>query len=825
MAIRNRRASDLLLGVALLALASGPTLAQDAGAPPATAPSTSTAAPAGGPSDPQDEIVVVGTAGGGVRRQSASYAVTTLDAAAIERIAPSSTADLLRVVPGVSVESSGGQSGANIFVRGFPSGSDAEFVTFEQEGVPVFPPPTLSFLENSQLVRFDETVARVEAVRGGTGVLFGAGQPGLTVNQVEKRGGDEVHALAKISGTDFGTVRGDALVSGPVGKDTTALVGGFYAAGNSIRDPRFTAEQGGQIYANIDHKFSGGELFVYGRYLNDKGQWLLPIPINTSNNGRTISGYPGFDFGSGTFIGPDNRVTTRNDGSRVDLAAGRGAKIGNVGFNADYDLTSEVHVRDRFNWLGGAANTVGLVPAGTPTTAGAVAAGYSTTIAPTTLGSLTYVSGGDVAGDATTPVGEAGVWTVYKTISAEVNDGAFEWKHNNNTLTAGFYYAHTYTRDSWNLGNTLLLTLTPNARRLNLTLADGRPATRDGFIQGSFFLVNANYRSDDYAPYVHDEWKISDKLKVDGGFRWQEHDVTGQIQNQNKANLDGNPNTLYDNADNVFQPGFQPITYKGNEFSGTAGVDYEASRHLGAFARYSRGNVFPFFDNLRSGLSQVQTVDSYEVGLKATTTLVRAYLTYFHNDFNGLATTQITSGNPVPSFGGARTNGVELEGAITPIEGLSLGFAATYLDAKYQNFLSNVVTVVLPNGKTQTTFTNDSGNQVQRQPKWAFRIAPSYETALSDKIRGSVFASYDYVGNRYSDVENQQGLPEYGKLDAGVALTIEKRLTLQVTADNLTNEIGLTEGNPRVLGSQGTGTIYARPILGRSFTFSATFSY
>ena len=809
-----RIASNLLCGAAFLALASTASAQTEGTAPPAattaTGPSQSTASPGDAAAAPGDEIVVVGTAGRGIRRQTASYAVTTLDSAAINRLAPQSTADLLRVVPGVSVESSGGQNGANIFVRGFPSGGDAEFVTFQQEGVPVFPPPTLSFLENSQLVRFDQTVSRVEAIRGGTGVLFGAGQPGLTINQVEKRGGEDFHALAKISGTDFGTVRGDAYASGPLGKDTTGFIGGFYAAGNGIRDPRFTAEQGGQIYANIDHKFERGEFFLYGRYLNDKGQWLLPIPTNTSNNGKSVSSYPGFDFGSGTFIGPDNRVTTRNDGTRVDLADGRGAKVGDVGFNADYDLTSEIHVRDRFNWLGGAANTVGLVPAGTPTTAGAVAAGAAPGGA---FGTLTFASGGGTAGSAATPVGEAGVWTVYKTVSAEVNDGAFEWKHGRNTLTAGFYYAHTYTRDSWNLGNTLLLTLTPNARRLNLTLADGRPATRDGFLQGSFYRVNATYESDDYAPYIHDEWKVTDKLKVDGGFRWQEHDVKGRIQNLASSNLDGNPATLYDNGDTVFAPGFAPIRYKGDEFSGTAGIDYEADRHLGAFARYSRGNIFPFFDNLRSGLSHIEKVDSYEVGVKATYPFARAYLTYFHNDFTGLSTTQITNGAPITSTGGARTNGVELEGAITPLAGLSLGFSATYLDAKYQNFFSN------------GGLTNDSGNQVQRQPEWAFRIAPSYERDLTDTLRGAVFASYDYVGDRFSDVENQQTLPEYGKLDAGLALTIEKRLTLQVTADNLTNEIGLTEGNPRVLGTQGTGTIYARPILGRSFTFSATFTY
>ena len=69
-------------------------------------------------------------------------------------------------------------------MRGYPSGGDAVFVTFQSSGTPIFPPPTLSFLENSQLIRIDNTVARVEAVRGGTGSLFSNGQPGLTVNLV-----------------------------------------------------------------------------------------------------------------------------------------------------------------------------------------------------------------------------------------------------------------------------------------------------------------------------------------------------------------------------------------------------------------------------------------------------------------------------------------------------------------------------------------------------------------------------------------------------------------------------------------------------------------
>ena len=823
MTARHRFMGTVLAGGALAAMAaaSGTAAAQDApsvpagvdvpaspqpGGDPAAAPAAASAEPAA------EEIVVVGTAGAGVRRQSAAFAVTTVDRAAIEKLNPQSTADLLRIVPGITVESSGGQNGANIFVRGFPSGGDAEFVTFQLEGVPVFPPPTLSFLENSQLVRLDETLDRVEAVRGGTGPLYGAGQPGLTVNVVQKRGTDQLHGLAKVSGTDFGTIRGDGYVSGPLGHDTTALIGGYYASGNGIRDPRFTAEEGGQISANIEHKFARGSITIFGRYLNDHGQWLLPIPIAQTNG--QISGYPGFDYGSGTLVGPETRVTTRNDGTRVNLANGRGAKVGSAGLNFDYEVVNEIKFRDRFNWLHGTANTTGLVPSGTPTTAGAVAAGYGSGETTATIGQLSLVNGGGViANAANLPVAIAGIWTVGKRIDAEVNDGSFEWKHRRNTLTVGFYYAHTEAHDDWNLGNNILLTLEPNARRLNLTLADGRVATRDGFIGGSFFRENNDYGSDDYAVYVNDEWQLTDQLRVDGGFRWQEHDVDGQLANLSSADLDGNPNTLYDNGNTVFAPGFSTFRYRGNDFAGSAGLNYDYNRHLGGFLRYSRGNVFPFFDNLRSGLPQTQKVDSYEAGLKITYPFARAYVTYFHNDFTGLATTQITNGAPIVSTGGAKTDGVELEGAITPFTGFNFGFAATYLDSHYVNFFSN------------GGLLDDSGNQTQRQPRWSFRLAPSYEHRITEDVKASIFSSFYYTGDRYSDVENTQVLPEYVKWDLGIAATVREKLTFQVSADNLTNELGLTEGNPRVIGTQGNGAIYARPILGRSITFSAAYKF
>ena len=57
---------------------------------------------------------------------------------------------------------------------------------------------------------------------------------------------------------------------------------------------------------------------------------------------------------------------------------------------------------------------------------------------------------------------------------------------------------------------------------------------------------------------------------------------------------------------------------------------------------------------------------------------------------------------------------------------------------------------------------------------------------------------------------------------------LDSHLRLQVAGANLTNEIGLTEGNPRTdaLVGQGTGdAIYARPIFGRTLRLSLTYSW
>lgn len=752
-----------------------------------------------------EEIIVTGTAGGGVNRQDAAFAITSINSDAIDRAAPNSTADLFKVIPGVSAESSGGQNGANIFVRGYPSGGDAEFVTLMVQGVPFFSPPTLSFLENTQLIRIDETIERVEAVRGGTGALFGNGQPGLTVNFVQKEGGRDFEGLVKASITDYGDLRGDMLLSGPLGENTSFMVGGYYSSGEGIRSPGFTAEKGGQITANVRHDLDKGSILVFARYLNDRGQWLLPIPV--IRDGNKVRQFGNIDPGTGVLAGPETRLSTLPDGTRTDLADGRGAKLINLGTNFDYEIGEGFQLRYRASYLKGDADTTGLVPASTATTANAYAASLGSTV-----GSLTYVNGGQaVAG--TQQVIRAGTWIVRKQIEDFTNDLAVEWESGNNKFTVGAYYSDFSSDDQWNLGNVHLLTAENNGRLLNLTLANGQIATNNGFTQGSFFNVNAAYDGREYAFYAVDEFQITPELRFDAGLRYQNYKATGTIENNSSVDTDNNPNTLYNNGTAVLNGTFRNIAYKKGAWSWTAGLNYDVSSSVGVYARYNRGNTNPFFDNLRDGIFVSPRVDNFEGGVKVRTDLVSLYATLFHTKFKGLVTTVIQNGAPVADIGGARSTGIELEGQIRPIDNFAIAFSGTWLDAKYRDFFAGGGTVDL------------SGNRVQRQPKWQWRVTPSYDIEFGDNSKVSLHSTFSYVGDRFSDTANTQSLPNYFKIDAGVTVDVNDALTFAVTADNLTDKVGLTEGDPRTLGQAGGEVVNARPILGRSFRFSAAYKF
>jgi len=357
--------------------------------------------------DNAEVIVVSGTPGGaGIRKIDASFAVTNIDASDIEKLAPKSTADLFKAIPGVWVESSGGESGANVFVRGFPGGGDAPFLTIALENSPIYPAPTLSFLENSQLFRIDDTIEMVEGLRGGPNPVVSNGQPGLTTNFRLKRGGESTEASAKYTISDYGLNRVDVVASGALDDDLYYMVGGYIKSSEGIREAGFNSEQGNQFTVNITKVFDKGELNLYTRQTDDRGTWYLPTPLNVE----------GIDANY-TQIGPLNRQGTITYGPNdttesFDFGEGRGWDGHVSGGSLKLDLGNDWQLVDRFNLTKGQANTFGLVPNGSATVVANVADNGETA-----TGAVT----GTVY-DGDTPIQQIGRWVVLKDIEAFTND-------------------------------------------------------------------------------------------------------------------------------------------------------------------------------------------------------------------------------------------------------------------------------------------------------------------------------------------------------------------------------------------------------------------
>ncbi|WDS34701.1 TonB-dependent receptor [Pseudoxanthomonas sp.] len=753
-----------------------------------------------------DTVVVSGTAQfKGLRKRDTSFSITTATAEQMREAVPQSTADLLKITPGVWAEPSGGGTGANIFVRGMPSEGDAPFVTMQLDGAPLYPPPTLSFLENSTLFRLDDTVERMEVLRGGSSPIFSNGQAGITVNFIQKTGQDTPEGSVRLTTGSDSLQRIDVYAGGALGNGWYASAGGFFRKTDGVRDPQFDADKGGQFSATLSKRWDSGDVTFYARHLDDNNAFYTPIPLISRNNGSDLSSFPGLDAKTGTLLSNDFRHVTLPVGPNGetitrDLADGRGVNIDLFGGSLNWQA-GDWTIADRFNVMGGDAPTNALFTGAAPITLGDYIASFGST------GTGTYTNGGGVV-DPNQQVLQAGWWVVDKHLSSFTNDLRLSRQlFEGNTLTFGVYYAKYSSRDTWYLGNNMLLTAENNARRVDVTLDDGRQVTRDGFTGTSTFALREDFEGRNTAAFVADEWEINDRLRLDLGARYEQQKVTGDVHDTATIDLDGDPNTLYDNNTSISLPGITHYDQTDKKFSWTAGLNLKLNEQVSLFARANSGLKFPGFDNLRDGNNKVQEVDQYELGLKSGSRMYDLYLTGFYNTFkHSPYQAFLADGTSYATNGDSRAYGLELEGAIRPFGGFELAGTGVWLKANYRNY---------------EEFT---GNQVMRQPKLQYRLTPSYYWALPMGDL-KIFATYSHVGQRFADLANAQILPSYYTVDVGASLHVGDHWEVTASGSNVTDELGLTEGNTQVMGAATGGVFMGRPIAGHQYQMSLAYRW
>lgn len=794
-----------------------------------------------------DEIVVTGTAQRDVRKLETSFAITTVNAREIEQKDPLSTAGLMQAIPGFHVESSGGQVGNNVFARGLPADGSFRFVALHEDGLPVFESPELPFMNADAFHRLDATTRTMEAVRGSTGSIFASNAPGGLINFVSHTGGEELAGLAKITVGDYGLFRTDFNYGGPLADsdDWRFNVGGFYRFDNGVRDPGFPANRGGQVKANVTRLLDNGYVRVRAKIMDDRSIFYLPVPLQNPGDPR---GVPGFDPNFGTMTSADMarvRIPTPDDGvMEHNLRDGVRVTLRQIGGEASFDLGSGFSIRDNFRFTTGKVDFSAIFSVFAPVDAIAFAQQKMIELGGTGFEYNFATNPGAPLNPATLNgnglVTESGWWRVQVPYDQFVNDLRFTHESRGeieNTVTAGFYFANYSTDEFWNFNN-VLHEVRDQPRLIDLTVT-GTPTgpvdvTRNGFTRFGDFFRNAANNAFVFAGYLSDTWRATDRLTFDVGVRFEHHDLDGNTEVLETFDL-GDPTTLADDSFVWGSGQFVPYQKDYNEvaFSGGVNVDITSDR-LAAFGRGTTGYRIPDFDQFNGQTSgdpivapPVQDVTMIEGGLKYSSPQVGAFVTLFYSKITDQPFTDEVidpnTGQTVrqSALSDAETFGVEIEAIAEPGHGFRFDLNATLQNPE----LSNVrFEEGAPPGIDPSVF---DGNQVRRIPEVIVQFTPSYSVPIRGPQEAELFGIWYFVSERFEDFSNRGALPEYSRFDLGARVGLSERVSVQANVHNISNTIGLTEGNPRA--GQVVGDLpdlfLARPILGRSGRVALTYRF
>jgi outer membrane receptor protein involved in Fe transport len=809
-------------------------------------------------SDIDEVVITTGRAGLEQRTKlDTSYSVTNIDQERLRLQGPTSVTESLKSVPGFWVEASGGEASGNVRARGIPVDGFGS-ITLLEDGMPVQNDPALGYLNADQAFRLDETIDRIEVVRGGPSSVFYSNAPAGAVNFIPRAVGDHAEGVAKYTAGDYGLNRIDAWYGAPIG-DWKVSAGGFYRYDNGIRDPGFHGDNGGQFRATLGRDFEGGRVSFDFKRLDDTVYLDLGIPMRVNSDGK-IRAVPGFNSNFGTLAGPETssvQMQTVNATGFPATGAGAGPLVPGTPFSFDntlgtqvkrtqlttsleFDLGDGFHLSDRIRYdetntlrNGVYPNTVASASTFLSQQAKPLASFYPTG---TSL-QLIYTDTGTPFNTPNGLVIVGGLRSVTSPVKELMNDTRlmreFEVGSQTHDATLGFYVANV-TQNFNRYSSTALLNVQENARLLDIVAVDASgkvvsTLTDHGIYHYGYEWANANGQATNTAFYLADEWQITRALRLDAGARWEQVHMTANTEESETVKLGTSATSAMLTGNGQFVHFNQTFSKVG----WTVGGNWQFTDHSGLFARFTPAFRLPSLSTYTTaGLTAsnntvakpiTQTMDFGEIGFKFATEWTELYTTAFWTKYNNAGFTNyvfnINSPTPQPQnlYADTRTYGLELEGGFYPVSWFDLTFSSTLERPEYDGLRYTDNAGVLH---------DYDGNQLIRVPKISARIVPGFNL-FDQRLRLQV--SWEWEGARYVDTANSVVLPHYDVLNFSGRLAVTGRFNLYGYIDNVTNSMGLTEGNPRVGEVQnadaGASTFIARPILGRAYRLSMMYRF
>lgn len=724
-----------------------------------------------------ERVVVTGTSTASSKMKT-SVSISTLEADTIKNAAPLSAAEVLRSVPGVRSESSGGEGNANITVRGVPiSAGGARYVQIQEDGLPVLQSGDFNFITPDSYVKIDGTLDHLEVVRGGSASTLATNAPGGIINFITKTGEEKGGHIAISRGLGYDETRYDFDYGAPISDKTRFFIGGSYRTGEGVRNTGMSTEGGGQIRGNITHELDNGWIRLSFKHLDDKAPTALPVPVQVVN--QQIHEIPGIDPRTVSFYSPywvrDVVLSKNNTPVSTNVNDGLKVKSDSVGLEGSFNLGDGWTLSDKFRTSDNSGRFAGVFAANNGT-----------------VGNYTFATGPN-KGKAYN--GRAFSAVVFNTSIDDAGNTLNDTKlaktfaladGSKLTTTAGLYLSTQKLALTWNF-NEYLMQATGDKPALLQTSSATPGLVGPAFGGCCSRAVDMEYKLT--SPYLNVGYETG-PLNIDASIRQDRQRANGTA---NIATLSGGA-LRYDPATEQF------VDYKLNHNSYSVGGNYSFTKNLSAFARVSDGVAFNadriLFGTPLDGSApiNINTVKQVEGGVKWRSGGISTFVTLFQaktDESNYEATTQRSTSNKYDA------KGVELEGAYSN-GGFRITGGMTYTDAKITG--------------TAAADVANIGNTPRRQAKYIYQLAPSY--SFGDATIG---ASVIGTGKSWGDDAHTIVLPAYEVVNAYVNYNLTPKAVLSLSVNNLFNKIGYTE-------VEGDGHA-ARSISGRAAKVSLSYAF
>ncbi|HEX7709821.1 MAG TPA: TonB-dependent receptor [Sphingomonadaceae bacterium] len=519
---------------------------------------------------------------------------------------------------------------------------------------------------------------RVEVLRGPQGTLFGRNATGGLIQIITAKPTNDLEGFLTLTGGSYGQFATEGAISGPIGGGVRARLS--FTTDNHrgyIKNDLGRDLGGSKFYAarlQLAADLAGGELTVKGQVMrndHDSGAGMYSAAVTVADAD-----------GLGTFVGPN------------DDPYGTCAGCNPLGYRPPAD---PLHVED--NHAPDFSRTYW-----------SLTARYVKDLGTATLTSISDYQ--HLSKDYTEDSDLSPIDAFNYTTRQRAYQYSQELRLSNNS-----------TRVNWVLGVYGLKIRTDNGYFADFS-GIGGPSSRYGGVLDTESL----------AAFGQIEYRLTDKFSVIGGLRysedWKKLDYV--------ATDTSSPNVL------VFNPQTYPDLAKqrfGN-VSGKIELDY----HLGSgnlvYLSVNRGTKAGGFGTL-----SFQPVDpaaipfkqevltNYEGGVKLTMLDNAAHfnVSAFHYQYHDYQVFEQIGTSQYIVNDDARLNGLELDGDVRPVEGLTLRAFATFLDGKIFN-------VVLPTGRI-------TDRRLPQAPKYSLGGSVQYEFAVGD---GTASISTDWKWNSTS---------------------------------------------------------------------------